>query len=255
MAALGDAATLVIAVTAAVVAAAGYVQFVLKRSVLPSAEFDVQFSAYARGRDQLIGEVDLVFRNAGTSILIVSGVRSRVRYRRQGDAETFALDFSEPSFLWRVDQPGVLAGYGPVPSSAFASMPSVTSTPSALAGPVAPAVSAGSLLASPAGPGWLSLVRDRTFVQPGVTQHYRKPIALPADAQLVHIWASFDYYIELSRTSRFLIRWLAAPPKTLDWRDGVSNHTVRRTFLVPADLPDLEVQSSDSAPLTCEEGR
>jgi hypothetical protein len=83
---------------------------------------------------------------------------------------------------------------------------------------------------------WAVLVGSRTFIQPGVTQPYRKPLALPADTLLVHIWGSFDYKIDQGRFTNFLIGKLAAPPKGLDWRTGVRFHTVRRTFSVDANL-------------------
>lgn len=228
MGALGNVAAIVAAVTALAVAAGGYIQFVLKRSVLPSAEFDVDFTAYARGDTQLIGEMDLIFRNAGTTTLIVTGVRSRGRYRCRSDGEVLQPDLVEPQFTWKVGLGGVQAGLSQPSSSVSSSIPSsvAAAPPAAL-------------------PGWLPVVSDRTFIQPGVTQHYRKPVSLPADAQLVHIWASFDYYIEMSRATRFLIRWLAAPPKTLDWRCGISNHTVRRTFLIPVGLPTLKSDGGD----------
>ena len=70
----------------------------------------------------------------------------------------------------------------------------------------------------------------RTFVQPGVVQHYRKPIAIQGSPTLVHVWGAFNYRIELGWITKLLIGWLAAPPKDLDWRNGIENFTVRRTF-------------------------
>jgi len=73
---------------------------------------------------------------------------------------------------------------------------------------------------------------SRTFIQPGAVQRYRKPIALPSDTVLIHIWAAFDYRMDLHAPTRFLIRLFARPPKDLDWRRGIDNHTIRRTFYV-----------------------
>ena len=128
---LSDAAAIVTAVAAAAAVAAGYVQFVLKRSVLPSAEFDVQFTPYVRGDVQLVGEVELIFKNVGSNMLVVTGVRSRIRYRLSTDAE--ATDFTgniEPFFAGEVLPPPAVAGGHPS-SSLPVSLPSWPPGPSA----------------------------------------------------------------------------------------------------------------------------
>jgi hypothetical protein len=235
---LSDAATSVTAVTAVTAVAGGYVQFVLKRSVLPSAQFDIQFTPYVRGESQLVGEVELVFKNVGSTMLVVTGVRSRVRYRLKNDPEMRALnDIAEPAFPSKVLPDPTLAAGGQLSSSLPSSPPSAASRVP-VASPHAPAAGREfQAAAAAAHPGWLGLVQERTFIQPGVTQCYRKPIALPADTQLVHIWGAFDYHIDMGPVTRFLVKWLATPPKDLDWRRGIDNHTARRTFLIPAVLP------------------
>lgn len=248
MSGLSDAAAVVTAATVVMAAAASYVQFILKRSVLPSAQFDVNFAPYVRGPVHLVGEIEITFKNVGLTMLIVTGVRSRIRYRLSNDADVPVLnDPAEPEFYHKVPTSGtVVMGISassslPASSSSSVSDTSITS-PSQVPG------SGPQETANAARSRWLELVRERTFIQPGVTQSYRKPIALPADTQLVHIWGAFDYQIDTGRATRFLIKWLAAPPRNLDWRHGVKNHTVRRTFLIPTELPARPYEHANAEP-------
>jgi hypothetical protein len=196
MSGLSDAAAVVTAATAVVAVAGSYVQFVLKRLVLPSAQFDVEFTPYVRGSSQLVGEVTLVFKNVGSTTLIVKDVRSRIRFRLQSDAELQAPnDLAEPQFYHNLTSyiPGVTASQ-PSISQVISSQPE-GSHPQ-LSAPSSIAVSGQPQASTEVPPrGWLTLVRERTFIQPGVTQYYRKPIGLPANARLVHIWRAFDYKI------------------------------------------------------------
>jgi hypothetical protein len=74
-----DVSTVVTAAAAVTALAAGYVQFVLKRSVLPYAEFDVDFTPLYKTGSWLFGEVDLIIKNQGTNMMVVTKVRCRVR--------------------------------------------------------------------------------------------------------------------------------------------------------------------------------
>lgn len=237
-----DVAEIVTAATAVTAVAGGYVQFVLKRSLLPSAESDVMFTSHVCGQTELIGEVDLAVRNAGSTMLVVTGVRCRIGYRQEGDPEfPFALSPSEPTFTRAlIPGPGEVYVNEELPSSQISSAGGPTAAPSlpssALPSSAVPSSSVPSSGPLPTPLEWLTIVGPRTFIQPGVTQHYRKPIGLPADTQVVHVWGAFDYQIQLGKLTSFLVGWFAPPPETLDWRKGVKNHTVRQTASVPADL-------------------
>lgn len=78
------------------------------------------------------------------------------------------------------------------------------------------------------------IARSRTFVQHGVCQRYRQPVTLPATTQVVDVLAAFDYRLQVGPTTRLLIGLFARPPKDLDWRRGVRNHTGRRVVAVSA---------------------
>jgi hypothetical protein len=137
----------------------------------------------------LIGELDFVIKNVGSSMVIVNNVRCRARYRLDGDSED-STNGVEPRFEHVIES---------------ATLPARA-------------------------PHWFYVMEPRTFIQPGVTQRYRKPIVMPLEAQVLHVWGSFDYRIETKGLTRALIGLAAQPPTDLDWREGIRNHTVRRTF-------------------------
>lgn len=177
-------ASLVTATVALVALIGGYVQFVLRRSLLPAIEFDVEFGALDRGPTQLVGEVRLVVRNLGANTLILTNVRCRIRYRVETDPEQWWTDGVQPELAHAVPQ--------------------------------------------------FFIARGRTFVQPGVSQRYRHPVALPAGTRVVDLLGAFDYRLQVGPVTGFLIGLFARPPKDLDWRRGVRNHTGRRVVAVPA---------------------
>jgi hypothetical protein len=72
---------------------------------------------------------------------------------------------------------------------------------------------------------------ERCFVQPGVTQPFRKPVALPADVQLVDIMGALDYKITVGPLTKRLLGLFS--PSTREWRAGVLDHTSRRVVSPP----------------------
>jgi hypothetical protein len=189
----GDIAAIVTALVAVLALFGGYVQFVLRRSGLGYVEFDVELTDLHRGQTSLLTEVDCVIRNVGTSMVIVTNVQCRIRFRTSHDAEG-ATHGVEPSFEHAVEPPA--EDVGTLGKHSF----------------------------------WVS--RERTFIQPGVTQRYRKPIQLPADARVVNVLGSFDYRIHTRGLSRVLVGLAAQPPTDMDWREGIRHHTIRRSFSV-----------------------
>jgi len=191
----GQVATVVTAVVALLAVGGGYVQFVLRRSLLPCVQFDVEFTLLHRGASQAVGEVTCVVHNVGSNMAVVSNVRVRCRYRLAGDPEEpHPRDPAQPRF------------------------------PHSLA------------------PGdFVGLAERRTFVQPGVVQRYRKPVALPPTVQLVDVLGFFDYRIDLGKPTRLLIELFARPSRSLDldWRAGIRNHTARHTFSTGTDGEEL----------------
>jgi hypothetical protein len=192
----GDIAGIIAAAVALIALAGGYVQFVLRRSGLGYIEFDVEFTNYHRGQTQSIGELDFVIKNVGSSMVVVKNLQCRARYRLLRDPEESANGV-EPEFEHLI----VPAGQ-----------------------------SAGTFL----GKHWFFVMEPRTFIQPGVTQRYRKPVVMPSEAQVLHVWGAFDYRIQTKGLTRLLIGLAAPPPPDIDWREGIRAHTVRRTFSLAA---------------------
>jgi hypothetical protein len=279
---LADIASLITAVVALGALVAGYVQFVLRRWLLPSVEFDVDFTGFSGEPAYVIGEVACIIKNTGSNMLLVTGVRCRMSYRCVGEGRYLqkaapdawrpktkgrherepieplfehAVEHSSSKSHWLLILPPRSCDSTGSVSTPYISAMSTTesaegsSSPSdnqAASAPVSGislggAASAQSLSEGGAPPRSSSVNKscdDRTFVQPGATQIYRKPIVLPAEAHLLHVWGAFDYRIEMSQASKRLVGIFNKPPPNLDWRNGVTNHTVRRTFKVTATAED-----------------
>jgi len=200
----GDIAAIVTALVAVIALGGGYVQFVLRRSGLGYVEFDVAFTSLHRGATHLIGEIACVIENVGSSMVIVTNVQCRVRYRASSDSEE-ATHGVEPSFEHAVEvDPGDVGTLG---RHSF----------------------------------WVS--KDRTFIQPGVTQRYRKPIQLPVEVEVLNVLGSFDYRIQTKGLTRALLGLAAQPPTDMDWREGIRHHTVRRSFSV-SEAPNVSASSA-----------
>jgi len=73
--------------------------------------------------------------------------------------------------------------------------------------------------------GWFHLDAERRFIQSGVTQLYRKPLALPADTCLIHIWGRFEYELAVGWVTISMARVLRQPRGP-----NPSKYAVRRTF-------------------------
>jgi hypothetical protein len=190
---LSEVAAVVTAVAAVTAVIGGYMQFVLRRAVFPCVEFDVDLIVLRVSAVQHVGDIVLSIKNVGPGAGYVANVHGRVRYSLDGETGV-AQDGVEPVFGHLVQPPTV-------------------------PGPTLLLNRGGFLFA----PRW-----QRSFIQPGVTQIYRKPLAVPGDAVLIHVWAAFEYHLPVGPLTRLLARILihhADTPKQL-------NYTVRRTFSV-----------------------
>ena len=191
-----DAASVVTAIVAVIALIGGYLKFVLQRAVLPCVEFDVNFCTLRSGAEKHQGEIVLTVKNVGPGSGYVADVQGRVRYAEAGDNDV-ARDGVEPDFPRSVkpsaqaESPLILRGTG------FLFQPAL----------------------------------EPAFIQPGVTQIYRKPVALPGKADLVHVWAAFHYTIQVGLPTRLLARVFVSEAKG-QWQ---LDYTVRRTFAIVVD--------------------
>jgi hypothetical protein len=195
-----EVASVVTAVAAVTALIGGYLQFILRRAVLPSVEFDVDFVVLRIDAAQKIGDIVLTVKNVGPGAGYVANVQGRVRYCVDGDTGV-NRDGVEPAF-------GHLVQPQKQPEPTF---PLILGN--------------GGFVFAP--------IWQRAFIQPGVTQVYRKPLTVPGKAVLIHVWAAFEYQLPVGPLTSLLARILihhAETPKQLDY-------TVRRTFAVER-LPD-----------------
>jgi hypothetical protein len=64
--------------------------------------------------------------------------------------------------------------------------------------------------------GFYFLDREKRFIQPGVTQWYRKPLVFPTNTCLITVWGAFEYELSVGWVTNFL----------------ASRYAVRHTFAV-----------------------
>jgi hypothetical protein len=195
---LNELASVIAAVATVVVLVGGYVQFVLRRALHPCVEFDVDFVLLRNEVTRKTGDIVLTVKNVGPGAGYVTNVQGRVRYSLDGEVEVGA-DGVEPAFRHSV-RPQREPGSGP---------PRVLGQN-------------GFLFAT----NW-----SDAFVQPGVTQTYRKPLAVPGEAVLIHVWGAFEYRLPVGRPGRLLARLFIHHRRTPAQLD----YTVRRTFSVDSE--------------------
>jgi hypothetical protein len=211
---LGDLASLLTAVTAILALTGGYIQFVLRRALMPCVEFDVELSLLRQKISvETAVEVICVIKNVGPGVGFVTKVKCRVRYRKVDEhgrrkvGEYGKYDGLEPFFATAVGDVG--------------------------------ASNAGVSDASGHGQKAKDLdlsASSRNFIQPGVTQWYRKPLSLPGDVDLINVRAGFVYEMQLGRVRNYIAKF--ALPELREQEPGPVGHsrtipyTVRRTFSV-----------------------
>jgi hypothetical protein len=178
---MGDVAAIITAAAAVAALIGGYVQFILRRALLPCIEFDVEYFTLSRSAaDHTVGEVLLRISNVGPGVGYVTNVRCRVRYRLAGESGV-ALD--EPHFAHRLPAEG-----------------------------------------------FFELDSEKRFIQPGITQFYRKPLVFAGDTCLVHAWGQFEYEISVGRITKLLAKLLRHPHAR-----NLTPYAVRRTFAIGDD--------------------
>jgi hypothetical protein len=253
----GDWAAIAAAAVAVATLLGGYVQFVLRRTGLGQVEFDLELTEHYRGPKELIVEIACVIKNLGSNMVVVENLQLRARYRTarddqeerdasQGRTEQEGRDRQgrdNSEVGWRGIEPELRHAIKPEvrdPDPEKRLLPGawfyVLQPPRVWPGEGA-RWKIWSRLSSPLrrreepAPEKPRTDVLRTFVQAGVTQRYRRPITLPADAQALHVWGAFYYRIEIrGLLTRFLIATVGRPPRGMDWRKVMFPHTVRRTF-------------------------
>jgi hypothetical protein len=182
---LTSVAGLVTACVALLVAIGGYVQLILRRSVFPCIEFDLDLVPLTRTETGQVVQIVLSMKNVGPGVGFITDPKCRIMHRRNGDEMRYME--IEPLFE-----------KGP----------------------------------------YHDMVRGavRNYIQPGVTQWYRKPFVLDRDVELVDVSAKFDYHIKSGP-----ITWFLAGLSMIGRPDTpVVPYNARKTFYVgdrPAEGP------------------
>jgi hypothetical protein len=190
---MGTVAAVVTAAVAVLALIGGYVQFVLKRALLPCIEFDVKFSILNRSAsDQPVGDILCRIRNEGPAVGYVTNVRCRIRYRLAGESGERQ---GEPHFAHS------LLPDERKPDEKFFKLDADKNNKS-----------------------------NKRFIQPGVTQWYRKPVVFPAKTCLIHVWGQFEYELSAGKIATFLAKFSPQP-----YRENPIEYVVRQTFAIGDD--------------------
>ena len=171
-------AGLVTACVALLVAIGGYVQLILRRSVYPCIEFDLDLGPLTRTETGQIVQIVLSMKNVGPGVGYIADPEYRVMCRRNGDETRYQE--VEPGFE----------------KAPYRRM-------------VRPEL------------------KVKNYIQPGVTQWYRKPLVLDRDVELADVSAKFKYHIEVGPITWFLASLSVNRPP-----GRVVEYNARKTFYV-----------------------
>lgn len=194
-----DIAAIITAVAVSAAAVGGYIQFVLVRAKV-AAQFDVDFVSLGSASGRQVGDLSCIVTNLGSNLLVVTKVVFRGRYSIEGEANENPSHNMEP-VLSRNLQTGERDHAEWI--TLFPLPPRRPGEPSA-----------------------------RSVVFPGGSQAYRKPLALPPEARVLGIWAACDYQVQAGWFTHRLVKLVLRPRRDLDFTMGLSNHQVRRTFIL-----------------------
>jgi hypothetical protein len=241
-----DIVAVVTAATAVTAAAVSYFRLVLDRANL-GAQVDVDFVPLTN-KGRVVGDLCCMVKNLGSNTLSVTRLEARGRYSVITDApETHGI---EPMLDHRLPENGERTW---IPMFAVTKQSSTSDTP---ASPGAntpsslPASTPSSPTANtPSSPDARTPAADpssRTVVFPGGTQAYRIPVVLDEGAELLTVWVSCDYKVEVGRLTRFLAGLRHSARAGLNFSGGLKNHQVRRTFNVTTRPPSAGSNATGS---------
>jgi hypothetical protein len=229
---MNNVAPIIVAIVAFLALIGGYFQFVLRGSLLPCIEFDVEFFVLSRSaQGESVGEVVCSIKNVGPGVGFIADVQCRVRYRRSGESGA-GPDELEPAFAHKLSgkEQSLTGPRNPQKGNAKVrkkTTPSHDGKDEPILGDSAFYLAEG----------------QRNFIQPGVTQWYRKPLAFPGDVNLIHVWGAFTYHTEAGKINRSLARFSQQRP------EPVVIYTARRTFAM-ADARDVDHHHAPGGRLT-----
>jgi hypothetical protein len=188
-------------------------RFVVERGLIPPSQMDLALRTIGCSESAPIVEIAVQLHNKGSSALIVSDLRIRLRYLNDKD-EIRIIDEPAKAAFGRVNFPHayVLNNIGTEERVANTRIRSHNSR---------------------LGRGEFLLVPHDTFVQPGVDQLYTFATALPRTSSYVLARASFRYEVHPSKMQLGVLRISRKVAMIQYSLDHVREpHTIERTFKI-----------------------
>jgi hypothetical protein len=142
----------------------GYLVYIIGRGIIPSIEFDIDYEFLGDKQGKSLIQLFYIVRNVGQSPLVVSELKTKIRYCNTKDDTLIENDPAAPA-------------YGHLIFSR--SLGSLLQT--------------GDPFSSKVEDTALPVIRRRTFVQPGVTQKYNLTICLPEEAEYILVKGFLTY--------------------------------------------------------------
>jgi hypothetical protein len=202
-------------------------KFVVERGLIPPSQMDLALRTVGSSESATIVEIAVRLHNKGSSALVVSDLRVRLRYLDDKD-DIQVIDEAEKPAFGRVNFPHahVLNRIGAEER-------------------VAHARTHGHDHDSRLGRGEFLVVPDHTFVQPGVDQLYTFVTALPRTSSYVLARASFRYEMHPSKMQLGVLR-ISRKVGVIQYSlEHVREpHTIERSFKIGDGH-----ESADSEPL------
>ena len=169
-----------------------YTKYVLERSLLPPAQFEVGCQVVGCQHSHTVLEITLHLKNVGTSALVANDLRVDVLYLDSTDQPSLFIDPSRATF-GRLRFPHSLRKkllMGTADSNAALVRETTTSE-------------AARSVPTPRG---ILLLEHDTFVQPAVDQVYGLATTVPESVSIVLVWASFRYAQRPSIGQKVILR-------------------------------------------------
>jgi hypothetical protein len=165
-----------------------WVKLVLERGLLPPSQMDITVRNIGSTEEAILVEVGVNIQNRGSSALVVTDLRIRLRYLTTDDHIELVADPARSSYgrISFLRAHAVKNGHSREDSNVKKQ-------------PEIQRVSLGS--------GEFLVVPYDTFVQPGVNQNYTFATALPSAARYLLARASFAYQLHPSRGQLLVLRF------------------------------------------------
>jgi len=189
-----------------------WIRFVLERGLLPPSQFELGLRTVGLVDAARIVEVTIRISNKGSSALVITDLRVRLRYLNADD-KIEIIDDAKLAAFGRLKFPHA----------------HVLNNVGAEKRPAERTDEAGKQYEL--GSGEFRVIRYNTFVQPGVEQPYTFVTALPRQAAYVLVHGSFLYEMRPSRMQKHLL-FVARRLGMLQYSLGNINqpHTVEKSF-------------------------